>query len=103
MVRSNNKNSEPWLYTMSELGYNYRLSDINCALGISQLKRIELFIKNYFFNTVFLLNEEQYNSLTRETKVKLGYDCPFQFAVINGLTPTKEEMELQKIIPVLTF
>ena len=45
MVRSNNKNSEPWLYTMSELGYNYRLSDINCALGISQLKRIKLFIK----------------------------------------------------------
>ena len=57
--------------------------------------KIELFIKNYFFNTVFLLNEEQYNSLTRETKVELGYDCPFQFAVINGLTPTKEEMELQ--------
>ena len=45
MVRSNNKNSEPWIYTMSELGYNYRLSDINCALGISQLKRIKLFIK----------------------------------------------------------
>jgi len=25
----------------SELGYNYRISDINCALGIEQLKRIE--------------------------------------------------------------
>ena len=57
--------------------------------------QIELFIKEYFFNTVFLLKDEQYNSLTREKKVKLGYDCPFQFAVINGLTPTKEEMELQ--------
>jgi hypothetical protein len=57
--------------------------------------KIELFIKNYFFNTVFLLNEDQYNSLTREKKTELGYDCPFQFAVINGLTPTKNEMELQ--------
>ena len=57
--------------------------------------QIGLFIKNYFFNTVFLLNEDQYNSLTREKKMELGYDCPFQFAVINGLTPTKEEMELQ--------
>ena len=57
--------------------------------------QIELFINEYFFNTVFLLKDEQYNSLTREKKVKLGYDCPFQFAVINGLTPTKEEMELQ--------
>jgi hypothetical protein len=57
--------------------------------------KIELFIKDYFFNTVFLLNEDQYNSLTREKKVKLGYVCPVQFSVINGLTPTKEEMELQ--------
>ena len=28
-----------WYYEMQELGYNYRLSDICCALGISQLKR----------------------------------------------------------------
>ena len=32
--------SEDWLQH-SELGYNYRLSEMNCALGISQLKRIE--------------------------------------------------------------
>ena len=57
--------------------------------------QIELFVKDYFFNTVFLLNEDQYNSLTREKKIELGYDCPFQFAVINGLAPTKDEMELQ--------
>jgi perosamine synthetase len=29
----------------SRLGYNYRLSDINCALGIAQLERIEEIIK----------------------------------------------------------
>ncbi len=27
------------------LGYNYRISDINCALGISQMKRIEKILK----------------------------------------------------------
>ena len=32
--------SEDW-FQHSELGYNYRISDINCALGIEQLKRIE--------------------------------------------------------------
>ena len=32
--------SEVWLQH-SELGYNYRISDINCALGIEQMKRIE--------------------------------------------------------------
>jgi dTDP-4-amino-4,6-dideoxygalactose transaminase len=32
--------SEDW-FQHSELGYNYRLSEINCALGIGQLSRIE--------------------------------------------------------------
>jgi perosamine synthetase len=32
--------SEEWL-EHQRLGYNYRLSDINCALGIAQLERIE--------------------------------------------------------------
>jgi len=30
----------PWYYEMSELGYNYRISDIACALGRSQLTRL---------------------------------------------------------------
>lgn len=30
-----------WYYEMQELGYNYRLTDIHAALGISQLKRAE--------------------------------------------------------------
>ena len=34
----------PWFYEMQELGYNYRLSDIQCALGISQLNRLNQFI-----------------------------------------------------------
>ncbi|MCH8282375.1 MAG: DegT/DnrJ/EryC1/StrS family aminotransferase, partial [Chloroflexi bacterium] len=29
-----------WYYEMTELGYNYRLSDIGCALGLSQLHRL---------------------------------------------------------------
>ena len=32
-----------WL-AHARLGYNYRLSDINCALGLSQLARVEKFI-----------------------------------------------------------
>lgn len=31
-------------YDMSSLGYNYRLTDIQCALGISQLKKLPSFI-----------------------------------------------------------
>jgi perosamine synthetase len=29
-----------WFYDMTELGYNYRLTDIQCALGLSQLRRL---------------------------------------------------------------
>lgn len=32
-------------YTINEIGYNYRLTDIQCALGISQLARLKFFIK----------------------------------------------------------
>lgn len=32
-------------YSLEEVGFNYRISDIHCALGISQIKRLKLFIK----------------------------------------------------------
>ena len=35
---------DTWL-EHTRLGYNYRISDINCALGISQLNRLDLIIK----------------------------------------------------------
>ena len=31
----------PWIFDIEEPGYNYRLDEIRCALGISQLKRIK--------------------------------------------------------------
>jgi perosamine synthetase len=33
--------SRPWRYEMVLLGFNYRLSDVACALGLSQLKKLE--------------------------------------------------------------
>jgi len=33
-----------WYYEMTELGYNYRITDLQCALGLSQMKRLEQFI-----------------------------------------------------------
>jgi len=35
--------ANPWYYEMSELGFNYRASDIHCALGLSQLKKLPTF------------------------------------------------------------
>jgi UDP-4-amino-4,6-dideoxy-N-acetyl-beta-L-altrosamine transaminase len=33
----------PWYYEMPELGWNYRLPDLLCALGISQLRKLARF------------------------------------------------------------
>ncbi|MFC1484955.1 UDP-4-amino-4,6-dideoxy-N-acetyl-beta-L-altrosamine transaminase [bacterium] len=40
-----NKDSGPWYYEMQDLGFNYRITDIQCALGVSQLKKLDTFIK----------------------------------------------------------
>ena len=33
-----------WYYEMQHLGYNYRITDIQCALAISQMDKIDLFL-----------------------------------------------------------
>lgn len=38
------KEQGPWYYEMQELGYNFRITDIQCALGLSQLNRLPDFV-----------------------------------------------------------
>jgi UDP-4-amino-4,6-dideoxy-N-acetyl-beta-L-altrosamine transaminase len=52
-----NKNHGPWYYEQIDLGFNYRMTDIQAALGISQMSRLNEFIEkrhlialNYFKN-----------------------------------------------------
>ena len=52
------------------------------------------FVNNYFFNTHFLTDPDHFNSLEKEEKS--SYDCPHLFSVINGLSPTREEMALKE-------
>ena len=37
------QDGDPWWYEMPEIGFNYRLPDILCALGISQLAKLDAF------------------------------------------------------------
>ena len=37
--------ANPWYYEMHDLGLNYRLTDVQCALGISQLKKLPSFVE----------------------------------------------------------
>lgn len=35
---------DPWWYEMPELGFNYRIPDLLCALGLSQLSKLDRFV-----------------------------------------------------------
>jgi len=39
-------NDGPWYYEMHEVGFNYRITDFQCALGSSQLKKLDSFVEN---------------------------------------------------------
>ena len=41
MVR---KSNEPWIYEQVEIGLNYRMTDLQAALGISQFSRLDAFV-----------------------------------------------------------
>ncbi len=39
------KNEGSWYYEMQDLGFNYRLTDMQCALGLSQLPKLNKFLQ----------------------------------------------------------
>jgi dTDP-4-amino-4,6-dideoxygalactose transaminase len=95
-----------WKYNLSVPGFNYRLSDVNCALGIGQLKKINKFI-NYrkkIFNfykiglkTAFnLINFPSYNKISKPSyhltlisidfkKIRSTKDKLLKFLKINNI------------------
>ena len=38
------RNDGPWYYEQQELGFNYRITDLQCALGTSQLRKLDGFV-----------------------------------------------------------
>ena len=39
------ENPGPWFYQQLDLGYNYRITDIQCALGVSQMRKLDGFLE----------------------------------------------------------
>lgn len=64
LIRSHGilKRKQHWKYDVVSNGLNYRLSDINCALGLGQLKKINKFIN--FRKKVFLYYKKQFKNFT---------------------------------------
>lgn len=64
------ENHGGWYYEMKTLGYNYRIPDLNCALGLSQLKRAE-------------------DGIKRRLEIAATYDKAFQNFSIKSLHSTQ--------------
>ena len=41
--------NKPWFYAINDIFLNYRMSDINAALGLSQLKKLDKFVKKEIY------------------------------------------------------
>lgn len=61
-------NDGGWFYEMQSLGFNYRIPDILCALGLSQLKRIEQNV----------IKRNEIASYYKEAISKLSFPIKFQ-------------------------
>ncbi len=55
------KSNLPWIYEMQELGYNYRMNDLQASLGLSQLKRLNSIINKR--NFVYKSYEKEFSDL----------------------------------------
>jgi len=57
---------KPWEYEMRELGFNYRITDIQCALGLSQLSKLGHFVQ-------------------RRIEIAKQYDAAFENSIVTPL------------------
>ena len=60
----------PWYYQQIDLGYNYRMTDIQAALGLSQMSRLDEFVSSRHV----LAN--RYNELLKEDWIELPWQHP---------------------------
>ncbi len=70
-----NQSEGPWYYEMQDLGFNYRLTDFQSALGISQLRKLNQFIAKR--RKIAKLYDQAFNN---HPEIEIIKEKPFQFS-----------------------
>jgi perosamine synthetase len=69
-------NAGTWFYEVVDMGFNYRLTDFQCALGLSQLEKIEPWIN-------------------RRQEIARRYDCAF--GAIDAIQPLAVKKDVRHV------
>lgn len=91
-----------WSYEMQELGYNYRASTLNVALGLSQLKKLDYFVKKrsniaHIYDETFKEMSHDFEPVKRNKNYNHGYHLyPILIKGKNPLTIKKRVIEFLK-------
>ncbi len=67
----------PWYYQQLELGYNYRITDIQAALGYSQFQRLDTFVKRRHELVV------RYNQGLKDLPLRLPWQHPDTYSAFH--------------------
>lgn len=78
----------PWYYQQVELGYNYRMTELQAALGVSQMNRLDEFVAKRHEAA------ERYNSLLAELPITLPWQHP---DIYSGMHLYVIRLQLDKI------
>ena len=72
-----------WEYDVTKIGLNFRISDINCALGISQMNKLNKFLKKERKFINFIKNLENYKNVINFPKYQRISSASFHLVIIN--------------------
>lgn len=80
----------PWYYQQIDLGYNYRITDMQAALGLSQIEKLDEFVKRRH------IIAEKYNDELRNLPIILPWQHPDTYSAYHLYVICLEEDKITK-------